>query len=108
LGDLTEEIVPEYATKWKLIGTLLGVRNGDLEIIEYNNPRNVAECCRSMLQRWLEEDSEATWKKIIKVINSRAISTSDHISYAVSSNITAPDPSKLCFCIFLNVLILCF
>jgi len=89
LKELTEQIVPDYATQWKLIGTLLGLSKGDIKMIEYDNPRNVAECCRSMLEKWLELDSEATWEKIINVINSRAMCNDNDDACTTPCNTTA-------------------
>jgi len=73
LKDLFEHITPYYATDWKVIGTLLGIPNRDLKIIEVDNPKDVRQCCNQMLERWLELDPTASWKKLFVAIESPAI-----------------------------------
>ena len=41
------------------------VDSGYLEIIETQNPGNVANCCRQMFIKWLETDKDASWKQLI-------------------------------------------
>ena len=89
LKELTEQIVPDYATQWKLIGTLLGLSEGQLKIIEYDNRHSVTECCRTMLQKWLELDPKATWEKIINVMNSRAMCNDNDDACITPCNATA-------------------
>ena len=89
LKDLYNLITPEYAAHWKVIGTLLGVEKGILVGIERNFPNSVTWCCNELLETWLEKDIEATWKKIIQVIDSSAVTTLVTVSTAalVSSQV---------------------
>jgi len=76
LKDLYEKITPEYATVWKKIGVLLGLRPEDLNIIEYNNNNkdNKAEsCCNAMFEKWLNTDPSASWERLSKAIESPAM-----------------------------------
>ena len=73
LKDLYNLITPEYAAHWKVIGTLLSIRKGILVGIERNFPNNVSWCCNELLEKWLERDTNASWKKIIQVIDSPAV-----------------------------------
>ena len=75
LKDLYNLITPEYAAHWKVIGILLGIKKGILDGIERNFPSNVSWCCNELLDTWLERDTNASWKKIIEVINSPAVAT---------------------------------
>ena len=77
LRDLHYYITPQYASQWKVIGTLLGLPNGTLDIIEYDNPFKARECCNAMLKKWLQVDTTASWGKMFTVIESPAVSTSD-------------------------------
>lgn len=73
LKDLYEYITPRYATKWRLIGTLLGLSAEEIDIIENDNVYKVVQCCNSMLKRWLEVDTAASWEKIFAAIESPAM-----------------------------------
>ena len=75
LKDLYNLITPEYAAHWKVIGTLLGIEKGILTGIERNFPNNVSWCCNDFLGIWLERNTEVTWKKIIQVIDSPAVTS---------------------------------
>ena len=72
--DLYECITPQYAADWKVIGTLLGLPHGELEAIEAGYPTNVKWCCNHMLEKWLEIDLTASWRKLFAVIESPAVS----------------------------------
>ena len=74
LKDLCQHITPQYATCWKEIGTQLGISAAALNIIENDNMNKAVKCCNSMLNKWLEVDKTASWKKLIEIIESPAIS----------------------------------
>ena len=69
LKDLYQHITSRYATKWKVIGILLGLSNKLLDDIEAGYSAN-AKCCNEMLEKWLEVDTTASWNKILNVIDS--------------------------------------
>ena len=73
LKDLYNLITPEYAAHWKVIGILLGIESGIMDAIEGTFPTNIPWCCNKLLETWLSRDTEATWKKIIQVIDSSAV-----------------------------------
>ena len=74
LRDLYEHITPRCAADWKVIGTLLGIPNGELNAIEVGYPTNPKWCCNKMLEKWLEIDSTASWDKLSEAIKSPAVS----------------------------------
>lgn len=74
LKDLFVHITPHYGAYWKVIGTLLGIHSGKLDIIESDNRHSAANCCNTMLKKWLEEDTTATWGKVFTVLESPAVS----------------------------------
>jgi len=76
LKELCQEAIPRYAASWKMLGTLLGIQDCDLSIIEMDNYRLSVACCRSMLSTWIETDSDATWDKFYDVIKSPAFKAS--------------------------------
>ena len=76
LKDLYNLITPKYAAHWRVIGTLLDIEKGILDAIEGGYPTNIPWCCNKLLETWLERDTNATWKKLIEVIDSPAVTTS--------------------------------
>ena len=76
LKDLCQHITPRYAAQWKLMGTLLGLPSGSLDIIQYDNHDKAEPCCNDMLKKWLQEDTTASWGKLFTVIESPAVSCS--------------------------------
>ena len=75
LKDLYNLITPKYAAHWKVIGTLLGIEKGVLDAIEVAYPTNIPWCCNKLLDTWIERDTNATWKKLIEVIDAPAMTT---------------------------------
>ena len=75
LGYLYEHITPRYAADWKVIGTLLGLPNAELKIIDASHPNDPRRCCNTMLEKWLEVDPNASWSKLNMVIQSPAMSS---------------------------------
>ena len=73
LKDLYEHITPQYAADWKVMGTLLGLSTGELRIIEHDNYHKAVPCCNVMLEKWLDVDTNATWEKLFRVIESHAM-----------------------------------
>ena len=76
LKDLCNHITPQYAAQWREMGILLGLSWISLNIIEHDNPHDARRCCNTMLEKWLKEDTTASWEKLLTVINSPAMSGS--------------------------------
>ena len=68
LKDLYVHFTPQYALKWKVIGTLLGITSGKLDIIEHDNREKAEQCCNEMLRWWVQIDLDASWEKLFTVI----------------------------------------
>ena len=79
LPDLYEHITPQYALKWKVVGTLLGVASEKLDIIEHDNHYKAEPCCNDMLKWWLRVDPTASWGKLFTVIESPAMSSGEAV-----------------------------
>ena len=75
LKDLIEYITPSYAPEWKEIGIKLDMPIGVLNFIAAEN-RTIKRCCNEMLEKWLDLDTTASWRKLINVIESEAVSGS--------------------------------
>ena len=71
LAELYSDVVPKYASDWEDIGIKLGLKKHDLDNISTNNaynPDRTVECCKKMLNKWLETDTSATWDKLRNAI----------------------------------------
>ena len=54
-----------------MIGCLLGLRSEQLNIIEHDYiVRGAESCCNATLEKWLQVDAKASWKKLIEAIRS--------------------------------------
>ena len=67
--DLQRYVTPTYATNWREIGIQLNLSNGDLSVIEEDNPRSVKKRCNAMLSKWLEVDASASWETLLRAID---------------------------------------
>jgi len=74
LKDLYQYITPQYAVDWIVIGILLGLPSGKLDVIERDKFYQTKDCCNAMLKKWLEMDTTASWHKLFTVIESPAVS----------------------------------
>ena len=76
IQDLYQHITPQYAADWFDIGILLGLPNGELRAIKAGDPTNIKWCCNQMWIQWLQVDPTASWRKLLSVIESPAVSCS--------------------------------
>ena len=75
LNDLQNCITINYAARWREIGTGLELTQGRLEIIEADHNKSEKKC-NAMLSYWLMEKADsATWKKLLSVLDSPAVSS---------------------------------
>ena len=76
---LNRLFIKKYAIKWRKIGLELSITSEALDIIEVDYPTKVQERCGVMLRDWLHEDSEASWEKLL-----RAVETTDEQCHSAS------------------------
>ena len=76
LKDLYQHITPKYAADWEVIGTLLDLPSATLDTIGLDNHYKAAKCCNAMLNKWLQVDTTASWRKLLNIIESPAVSCS--------------------------------
>ena len=73
LKDLYDHVVPSVADKWRDIGVQLLhptlISNRVLEVIAADHPHSVEGCCKSMFEKWLDTQKDASWSQLVKAIN---------------------------------------
>ena len=67
--DLHRHIIPRYSSQWKMLGYMLDLSSSSLVVIDHNNVSS-EDCCREMLMKWLENDPDATWGKLLQTVES--------------------------------------
>ena len=64
VSEFHRHIVPKYAAKWRDLGVQLKIPEHHLNTIAVNNtnhPFYSDQCCKAMLQKWMEITPDATW-----------------------------------------------
>ena len=67
MRDLSSHVIDQQAAQWERLGLELGLKDFDIANISKDNehnPNRSVTCCRTMLQKWLQIDSLATWGKL--------------------------------------------
>ena len=66
-GDLLKHVVDQHAKHWKILGTILGLQDYQLENIAENNaynPRQTEDSFAKVLELWLRQGDSPTWGKL--------------------------------------------
>ena len=69
LKDLCKHVLPLYAAQWRMIGIILGMQSGQLEVIKADYPNNAVECCTNLFIKWLQGNENVTWEKMFEAID---------------------------------------
>ena len=72
LADLYRNIVPHCATRWESLGAELGLEQHHLALISKNNafnPDRNEDCCKAVLEKWLNIDLLPNWGKLEDAVN---------------------------------------
>ena len=80
IADLCKTVVPKHAARWKDLGMELKIPQCHLNTIavdKVNHPSYSAECCKAMLQKWMEITPAANWDMLQAAIESLPV---DHVS----------------------------
>ena len=82
LCELDEYMIEcQQVTKWKLVGTLLGIPTGQLDIIENDYNNKAENCCLAMLRYWCDDDPNASLAKLKEeVVKLKSIAATVDIS----------------------------
>ena len=70
---MCSNVVYQYAAQWEQLGLALGLQYHDIAIISKDNPDQSVTCCRTVLEKWLQDVSSPTWGKLDDVIKSLTI-----------------------------------
>ena len=79
VSELHRYIVPKYAGRWRDLGIQLKIPEHHLNTIAVNNtnhPFYSEQCCKVMLQKWMEITPDATWSILQMAIG--CLSDSSH------------------------------
>ena len=81
LRDLTDLVTPNYAAKWRVIASLLGLSKPDIDIIAHDHGRSAINCCGEMWGKWLNTYTEATWGDVLKIIDHKTVTEEEKGNY---------------------------
>jgi len=75
LKELNDHVRPKVAPKWYDLGVeLLSMERVDkLDVIRHDNPGDAEACCTEMFKFWLQEDTMASWTKLVRALRSPAV-----------------------------------
>ena len=75
LKDLCNHVVQKVADKWRDIGIQLidPTSARALDIIKANHPQDVTECCKCMLEKWLNTKPDASWNQLLDALKSPSV-----------------------------------
>ena len=59
-----QKFLMKYCLEWKSIGLNLGISKAVLNVIEADCPNQHKQCFGLTLDKWLEQDINATWSKL--------------------------------------------
>ena len=69
LSELHRDIVPKCAARWRDLGVELKIQKCQLDAIaadNANHPSCSEQCCKAVLQKWMEITPNPTWNMIQK------------------------------------------
>ena len=72
LRDLYDHVLPSVADKWRDLGVELLhptlIEQRVLEVILANHPHSVENCCKSMFEKWLNTQEDASWQQLLEAL----------------------------------------
>ena len=72
LLELHRHIVPKYAARWRDLGVQLKMPTHYLDTIAEDNANRTEyskQCCKAMLQKWIQTTPNATWNMLQTAID---------------------------------------
>ena len=72
MRDLHHHVIPQYATKWRVVGLELNLKTTTLDTISKDFLNSCVACFEKTLDTWLQSNPEATWR-ILEVAITNAI-----------------------------------
>jgi len=74
LRTLYDQVVPLVADKWRDLGVHLlepsQIRQRVLEVIAADHPHSVEDCCKSVFEKWLNTQEDASWEQLLEALKS--------------------------------------
>ena len=65
MKDLANQVIPTVCPMWRDIGLQLNLELSDLNVIEADHPKSVRDCCTIMFDKWLKQDTKASWCTVL-------------------------------------------
>lgn len=65
MRDLANQVIPKVCPLWRDIGIQLNLDISTLNEIRANCQGDVRECCTIMFDKWLKQDTEASWCTVL-------------------------------------------
>ena len=65
MKDLANQVIPTICPMWRDIGLQLNLELSDLNVIEADHPKSVRDCCTIMFDKWLKQDTKASWRTVL-------------------------------------------
>ena len=72
LRALHDHVVNNVAGKWRDLGVQL-LPPEMVDIIAVDHPHDVVSCCKSVLKKWRETTTDATWNQLIRALRSPSV-----------------------------------
>ena len=66
-------MVPGATPHWNSIGIELRIDSAKIAAITKSYPANYTRCCFEMFDYWLRTNPQATWKKLLDALESKAV-----------------------------------
>ena len=83
MKDLNRYVVQQQAAQWEELGLELGLERHHINNITKDHPSEAVIGCGKMLQKWLDIDSSASWRKLhdaVRRIRSPTIGSTSTVS----------------------------
>ena len=77
LRDLYNQVVPSVADKWRGLGVHLLepslIDQRVLEVIAADHPHSVEDCCKTVFEKWLNTQEDASWQQLLEALRSNQL-----------------------------------
>ena len=70
IKDIHNYVVPQWASKWRQLGTQLNIDQHLMDNIEHDHPSDCERCCCEVFTEWLDIYPAASWNDIITAVDS--------------------------------------
>ena len=67
--DINNYVVPNWASKWRQLGSQLKIQQNLMDIIECNHSQDCETCCSKMFTEWLDTEPAASWGDVITAVD---------------------------------------